>query len=74
VASRSVTLIWRENWFDTGRFLTNAVAVTFAVARLDTKPEHVLALSQRSSGRFGGSTTVSPAGNMNGAEVRFVGT
>ena len=74
MASRSVTLIWRENWFDTGRFLTNAVAVTFAVARLDTKPEHAQALLQRSSGHSDGSTTVRPAVNMDGAAVRLAAT
>jgi len=74
VASRSVTLIWRENWFDTGRFLTNAVAVTFAVARLDTKPEHAQALLQRSSGHSDGSTTARRAVNIDGAEVRLEAT
>jgi hypothetical protein len=49
-------------------------ATSDAAKRLDTSPEGVLALSQQSSGRFGGSTTVHHAVNMNGAEVRLAAT
>jgi len=45
-----------------------------AVRKLDTSQEHVPALSQRSSGPFGGSTIASPAVNTDGAEVRVVDT
>jgi len=51
----------------------NAVAgMSDAVKKLDTKPEHAQALSQRSSGRSDGSTTVRLAVNMGGVEVRLV--
>src|SRR5215831_202597 len=52
-----------------------AVAAMFdAVKKLDTNPEHVLAQPQRSSGRFGRSTTVRLAVNMDGAKVRLAAT
>ena len=38
------------------------------------KPEHAQPLSQRSSGRFVGSTIVRLAVNMDGAEVRVADT
>jgi hypothetical protein len=49
---------------------TNAVAATFdAAKKLDTGPEHVRALSQRSSERFGASIIVRHAVNTDGAVV-----
>ncbi len=50
------------------------VATSDAAKRRDTSPEPVPALSQRSSGRFGGSATVPLAVNMDGAEVRVAAT
>ena len=46
-------------------------ATFVAAKRQDTSQEHVRALWQRSSGRFGGSTTVRPAVNMNSVDVRL---
>ncbi len=54
---------------------TSAVAAMFVVVmKLDTSPEPVPALSQRSSGRFGGNTSVRLAVNTDGAEVRVAAT
>ena len=51
--------------------LTSVVAAIFdAAKRLDTGPVHAPALSRRGFGRSGGSFTVRPAANMDGAEVR----
>src|SRR5215472_7824536 len=45
-----------------------------AAKKVDTSRERVVALSQRSSGRFGGSTTLRLAANMRGAVPKRVGT
>jgi hypothetical protein len=53
---------------------TNAAASTFdVVKKLDTGPEHVRPLSQRSSGRFAGITTARLAVNMDGVGVNNPG-
>jgi hypothetical protein len=55
------------------QILTNAAAATFdVVKKLGTSPEHVRPLSQRSSGRFRGSTTVRPAASTDGAALKRV--
>jgi len=51
---------------------TNAAAGISGVAmKRDTSRERVQALSQQNSGRFGGSITVCPAENMEGAALRL---
>jgi len=57
------------------RIRTSAVAATSgAVKKLDTSQVLAPNLSQRGSGRFGGSTTVRLAVNMRGAVPKPVGT
>ena len=44
-----------------------AAPISDAARKVDTSPEHVRVPSQQSSGPSGGSTTVRPAVNMDGA-------
>jgi hypothetical protein len=62
-------------WLQKCQILTNVAAATFAATKkLDTRLEHVCGLSQRSSGRFGGSTIIHHAASTDGAEVSLAAT